>query len=129
VITPILPATPVPAVTGPFTGGQYWAQAPLQLDLVEVSGTNQYSVKPLALVSTFTPLIVVDFTIELDEPAATALGEEPPPELPEPDVPDDPELPHAAATRATAASPAGAHHRVPITHLRSQLDLHTFLTT
>jgi hypothetical protein len=121
----------VEAVTGPFTGGQYWAQAPLQLDLVEVSGANQYSVKPLALVSTFTPLIVVDFTIELDEPepAAAALGEEPPPEPPEPDVLDDPELPHAAATRATAASPAGAHHRLPITHLRSQPDLHTFLTT
>jgi hypothetical protein len=77
------------------------------------------------LVSTFTPLIVPDFTIELDEPepaADAALGEEPPPEPPELDVLDVPELPHAAATRATAASPAGAHHRLPITHLRSQLD-------
>ena len=58
------------------------AHAPTHFDVVEVSGENAYSVKPLALVNTFTPLIVVDFNIELDEPEPAedaTLGEEPPP--------------------------------------------------
>src|SRR5690242_9707170 len=50
---------PGPAVAGACTGGQSWAQLPLQFDLVLVSGTNQYMVKPLALVSTVTPLSVM----------------------------------------------------------------------
>ena len=48
------------------------AHDPLQLDLVGVSGANEYSVKPLALVITMTPLIVVVFRAELE----AAAGEE-----------------------------------------------------
>jgi len=44
VIVPSLPVTPDPAVAGPCTGGQIWAQLPLQFDLVLVSGTNQRAV-------------------------------------------------------------------------------------
>jgi hypothetical protein len=51
------------AVTGPFSGGQDAAQAPLQFDLVDVSGANEYSVNPLLLVSTFTPPIVAEVTL------------------------------------------------------------------
>ena len=40
-MVPSVPVTPVPAVAGPFTGGQICAQLPLQLDLVAVSGANQ----------------------------------------------------------------------------------------
>jgi hypothetical protein len=36
-----LPVIPVPAVAGPFSGGQICAQSSLQLDLVAVSGANQ----------------------------------------------------------------------------------------
>ena len=108
VITPSFPVTPEPAVAGPLTGGQKWAHEPLQLDLVAVSGTNQYSVKPLALVSTVAPPIFAVFRAVLDEPAVgDAVAE-----LPDPaELPPD-ELPHAVATtasaaRATAAQPAG----------------------
>ena len=59
VMTPSVPVTPDPAVTGPSTGGQYVAHAPVHLDVVEVSGTNQYNVLPLALVTTAVPLMVV----------------------------------------------------------------------
>jgi hypothetical protein len=62
VIVASLPVTPDPAVAGPFTGGQNVAHWPLHLDVVEVSRANQYSVKPLALVSTVTPPIVVVFS-------------------------------------------------------------------
>ena len=41
VIVPSVPVTPVPAVTGPLSGGQKLAQLPLQFDVVEVSGANQ----------------------------------------------------------------------------------------
>ena len=44
VIVPSLPVTPAPAVAGPVTGGQIWAQLPLQFDLVLVSGTNGITV-------------------------------------------------------------------------------------
>ena len=70
VITPSFPVTPGPAVAGPVTGGQNPAHEPLQLDLVAVSGTNQYSVKPLALVSTVTPPMFAVFRAVPDEPAA-----------------------------------------------------------
>jgi hypothetical protein len=82
----------------------------LQLDLVAVSGTNQYSVKPLALVTTATPPIFAVFKVVLDEPGRaveTALTDD----LPAPAVLAAGELPHAAALRATAARPAVAHHR------------------
>jgi hypothetical protein len=62
VIVVNVPVTPDPAVAGPLTGGQTVAQEPLQFDFVLVSGTNQYKVKPLALVSTFTPLTLAVFS-------------------------------------------------------------------
>ena len=43
---------------------------PLQLDVVGVSGANEYSVKPLALVSTVAPPIVAVFRL----PAVAAAG-------------------------------------------------------
>jgi hypothetical protein len=100
VIVPSLPVTPAPAVAGPVTGGQIWAQLPLQFDLVLVSGTNQYRVKPLALVSTVTPLICVVFKAEPEE---AGLEDAPlvPPE------PGD-ELPHAAASNAAATNTIAA---------------------
>jgi hypothetical protein len=64
VIVPSVPVTPAPAVTGPLTGGQYVAQLPLQFEVVEVSGANQYKVNPLALVSTVAPLMVVVFSAD-----------------------------------------------------------------
>jgi hypothetical protein len=70
VIVPNVPVNPL-AVTGPFSGGQAAAHAPLQFDLVEVSGAKEYSVKPLLLVSTFTPPIVAEVT--LLAPAAAGL--------------------------------------------------------
>jgi hypothetical protein len=79
--------------------------------LVAVSGANEYSVKPLALVITLAPLIVAVFRAELE----AAAGEEA--ALDEllavlgvlPAVDDDP---HAAAIRATPARPAGTNHRL-----------------
>jgi hypothetical protein len=41
VMVPSLPVTPEPAVAGPATGGQTWAQAPEHFDAVAVSGANQ----------------------------------------------------------------------------------------
>jgi hypothetical protein len=70
VIVPSVPVTPDPAVAGPFTGGQNVAHDPVHLDVVEVSGTNQYKVKPAELVSTFVPLIVVLINVLPDELAA-----------------------------------------------------------
>jgi hypothetical protein len=43
-MVPSVPVTPEPAVAGPFTGGQYVAQEPVQLDVVDVSRANQYKV-------------------------------------------------------------------------------------
>jgi hypothetical protein len=54
-----------------LTGGQTVAQDPVHLDVVEVSGANQYKVKPAELVSTWVPPIVVVFNAVPDEaPAA-----------------------------------------------------------
>ncbi len=77
VIVLSLPVTPLPAVAGPSTGGQNFAHPPLQLDLVAVSGANQYSVKLLALVSTLVPLIVAVFraAVEADTGEAAAPDE------------------------------------------------------
>src|ERR1700759_1959032 len=66
-IVPNVPVTPA-AVTGPFTGGQFCAHVPVQFDVVGVSGANEYSVKPLLLVSTVTLPIFAGFTV----PAAAA---------------------------------------------------------
>jgi hypothetical protein len=57
-----MPVTPDPAVAGPTTGGQYVAHDPVHMDVVEVSGTNQYNVLPLALVTIAVPLMVVIFS-------------------------------------------------------------------
>src|SRR5215471_12225038 len=67
-----VPGTPGPAVAGPLTGGQIRAQLPLQLDVVAVSGANQYRVKPWALVSTAALLIVVVFSALPDTAAPDA---------------------------------------------------------
>jgi hypothetical protein len=102
-----VPVTPDPAVTGPLTGGQKVAHDPVHLEVVEVSGANQYSVLPLELVTTAVPLMVVMFTVlplpldaaALLPPAAGAVVA---------GVLDDElaELAHADSARATAASPA-----------------------
>jgi hypothetical protein len=103
-MVPKVPLTP-DAVAGPFTGGQNVAHVPLQLDLVGVSGANEYSVNPLALVSTVAPPIVVVF--RLPEVAAAGLLV---PVLPLPlveDVPDElhaARIAEAAATASTASS-------------------------
>src|SRR5215467_13921760 len=86
---------------------------PLQFDLVEVSGTNQYKVWPLELVSTVAlPIFMVPSADPEDAAGADAAGE--PPEPPEP-----PELPHAATTNAAATAPAGTSHLFRMTYLRS----------
>ncbi len=56
---PSRPVTPAPAAAGPMTGGQCHAQLPVHLDVVEVSGANQYTVKPLESVSTVMPPILL----------------------------------------------------------------------
>ena len=90
----------------------------MQFDLDAVSGPNQYTVKPLALVSTFAPPIFVVFRDAPDAAAAeeAALGELDPEPL---ELRGD-EVPHAAAIRATPARPAGINHRLRITHPRLQ---------
>jgi hypothetical protein len=93
-----------------LTGGQNVAHEPLQFDVVEVSGANQYRVKPWALVSTVTPPIVVVFSallLDAGAPEAAAAGGVLLVELVE--------LPHAAIIKAAAASPAGASHVLFIT--------------
>src|SRR5262249_32646941 len=85
-------------VTGPLTGGQNFAHCPLQFDLVDVSGSNEYSVKPLLLVSTLAPLIVVVFRT-FPEAAAPRDGV----------VPEAcGELPHAATISVAATAAARA---------------------
>ena len=88
----------------------------MHLDVVEVSGTNQYNVLPLALVTTAVPLMVVMLSAPplvlalagaelagaelaaLLAPAAGALAAD--------DALLLAELPHADSASATAASPA-----------------------
>jgi len=90
----------------------------LQFDFVEVSGTNQYKVWPLALVSTVAlPIFVVFRAVPEDAAGADAAGELPEP-LPEPPEPED-ELPHAATTSAAATAPTGTSHLFRMSCLRS----------
>jgi hypothetical protein len=113
-----LPVTPAPAVAGPFTGGQNVAHEPLHFDVVVVSGTNQYKVKPLALVTTVAPPILAVFSTLLPAAGALEAGaglEAAPPELVELD-----ELLQAAITKA-AARPAGTSHTLFITYPPSPL--------
>ena len=100
VIVPNVPVTPA-AVTGPVTGGQFCAHVPLHFDVVDVSGANEYSVKPLLLVSTVTPAIVAVFTV-LAAAAAGLLVL-----LPEDDGEEAPAELHAARA-AMAAAAAGS---------------------
>ena len=85
------------------------AHDPVQFDLVEVSGTNQYSVRPLRVgehghAADLRGLTAADDAVLEDELAA-ADG------LPEAAEPPVDELPHAAARNATAAKPTAANHR------------------
>jgi hypothetical protein len=117
VIVASLPVTPGPADAGPFTGGQYCAHDPLQFDFDAVSGANEYTVNPFALVSTLAPPIVADFSTAPDPAAGDPAALDGLPAVlagPEPPAVDD--VPHAAAIRATPASPAGTNHRLPITY-------------
>src|SRR5690349_17925928 len=98
-MVPNVPVTP-DAVAGPVTGGQFCAHVPLQWDLVDVSGAKEYSVKPLLLVSTVAPPIVVVFRLPAVAAAGVLVLVLPLPPLAE-DVPD--EL-HAASTAAVAAT-------------------------
>ena len=119
VMVPSLPVTPGPAVTGPFTGGQYAAHEPLQTDLAGVSEANEYKVKPRALVTTLVPPIVVAFRAVLEAAAGEAAAlDEVLGVLAVLLVPDGDEVPHAAAIRATPARPAGTNHRLRITYPR-----------
>jgi len=117
VIVPSLPVTPDPAVAGPATGGQIWAQAPVHFDTVAVSGANEYKMKPLALASTVAPPTCA----VCSAPLAAAV---PDPAEPDPAgldaagldagagalvaaaLPLEDELEHAAALSATAVAPA-----------------------
>jgi hypothetical protein len=88
----------------------------LQLDLVAVSGAKEYTVKPLALVSTLVPLIVAVFSTvpEAATGEAAALDEllGAVAELLLLAV----EVPQAAAIKATPARAAGANHRLRIAY-------------
>lgn len=115
VIVVSLPVTPEPAVAGPFTGGQIAAHQPLQFDFVLVSGTNEYKVKPLALVSTVTPPTFAVFSavpVDAGAPEWVALAGAD--EVAGPDevagADELPELPHPAATSPATASPVGTSH-------------------
>jgi len=93
-----------------LTGGQYVAHEPLQFEVDEVSGPNQYTVKPLALVSTFAPPIVAAFRDVLDvagEEAALGVL------LPGLLVPAVDEVPHAAAIRAAGRYEPSVTHHLP----------------
>jgi hypothetical protein len=103
-----LPVTPLPAVAGPGTGGQNEAHDPLQFDLVEVSGTNQYKVRPLAFVSTATPPMVLVVRAALVEAVPDELPDGAD-DLAEAAVPAGEEVEHPAARTAAAAKPAAAH--------------------
>jgi hypothetical protein len=112
VIVPSLPVTPDPAVAGPVTGGQIWAQAPVHFDTVAVSGANEYKMKPLALASTVAPPTCAVCSAPLaaavpdpagldaaglDAGAGALVGAA---------LPLEDELEHAAALSATAVAPA-----------------------
>jgi hypothetical protein len=89
-----------------LTGGQNVVHEPLQFEVVLVSGPNQYSVKPLAFVSTAVPPTMAVLRVFPLEAGATA-------ECVEVDgaaLPPDPELPHPATISAAAAKPAGTSH-------------------
>ena len=87
--------------------------------MVAVSGANEYTVKPLALVSTVTPPMVAVFRA-VPEALAPAEGEEAPAAgaLLELAALGFAELLHAAVIIAMAASAVGAHSLLRIACLR-----------
>jgi hypothetical protein len=85
----------------------------LHFEVVEVSGTNQYRVNPLALVSRVAPLT---FMVPRAAPVTGAAGELP---EPAPELPVDDELPHAATTSVAAIAPTGTSQLFRMTCLRS----------
>src|ERR1700724_2545717 len=74
-MVPSWPVTPGPALGSPVTGGQYSIHVPVHLEVARVSGVNQYSVRPRALVITVIPLIFAVFKVT---PAPAAAGGGPP---------------------------------------------------
>ncbi|HEX3192896.1 MAG TPA: hypothetical protein VHS30_24260, partial [Streptosporangiaceae bacterium] len=74
-----------------------------QLDLVGVSGANEYNVNPLALVSTVAPPIVVVFRLPVVAAAGLLV-----PVLPLPLVEDVPDELHAARIAEAAATASNA---------------------
>jgi hypothetical protein len=106
-IVPNVPFTPG-AVVGPFTRGQFCAHVPLHLDIVDVSGANEYNVKPLALVSTVAPPIFAVFRL----PAAAGTPPLLAPEYEGPEgVPDEPHAASAAAAATAADSTSSIRKR------------------
>jgi hypothetical protein len=103
------------AVVAGFTGGQLVAHAPLHTDLADVSGANEYRVKPRALVSTvtlptfavFSPTAAADADAEADG-AVVALDDE---LLPLAEVPDDPHAARAIAAAAAAGTTSSIRRR------------------
>src|ERR1700687_3320466 len=67
---PSWPVTPGPALGSPVTGGQYSVHDPVHLEVAWGSGANQYSVRPLALVTTATPPTAA--VLKVAPPPATA---------------------------------------------------------
>jgi hypothetical protein len=90
----------------------------LHFEVVEVSGTNQYRVNPLALVSRVAPLT---FMVPRAPPETGAADEaDDAGGLPEPEPPVvDDELPHAATTSVAAIAPTGTSQLFRMTCLRS----------
>jgi hypothetical protein len=101
------------AVTGPLTGGQYVAHVPSQFDLAAVSGANEYSVKPLALVRTVAPPIWVVLTAA----AVLANPEFDPEDGDSPGLPPD-ELPQAVMPRVAATRAVVIHRWLRIACLQ-----------
>src|SRR5256714_5154089 len=97
-MVPTGPVTPEPACSGPATAGQKVRQEPAHLDVVGVSGANQYRTLPLASVSTCWPPTVVCDTV-LPPAAAGEAGV----------LFALPELAQADTVSARAASPAAPH--------------------
>src|ERR1039458_5128282 len=103
----------------PVTGGQAFAQDPVQAELMRVSLAYQYRVKPLASASTGPTLVLIFSRAAVPEEVIP----EPPIELDvvgvdmaEADlvplaVLGEVLLPHAASSRAGMARTAGAHLR------------------
>jgi hypothetical protein len=105
------------AVAVGFTGGQFVAHAPLHTDLADVSGANEYRVRPWALVSTvtlptfavFSPIAAVAAEADAEaDGAVVALDDE---LLALAEVPDDPHAARAAVATAAAGTTSSIRRR------------------